>query len=1068
MPLVRVDRESSDDVLMGLLDANVHHELDPAHERHRWFSSGLARTGVFASVVLVGALVGCFLGVHLFAQPQAPSTSLWQAEGKAEFFSCDVCKVGQCDRDDPQGPCVWYAPPIDEKGAYHCSVKSCDEVPQEHSDSQSSCWQYEGISYYSIYDKSAPCLFADVQDVSDGDYEEYEEEDVTEEPTTTKRTTLRSTSTRGATTTTKRLTTTTAPTTSPTTAPATKTHTTTKLTTSTHEMTSTSSSLTAAPRARPTASATAAPESTSTSAATTATTQVHEEDSTTAAHRTSKHTEKHPEKHAEKHAEKHPEGHSKKSASKSKVEEPEATEQATAPPQPAPPSSGVGIFSRQAAKIEEEAEVRLPELTAYWDVGTCGPMGEDGDDYHKEWCGGLTEKPDCAPVVHVNYTTCASLKARLAYVSGSGKEGDEARTWIKGCEYMYFAQYECIASTTTTTTVTTTTRSLTSTTATSSTTSATSTTSSSSTSTSSSSSTSTTSSSSSSSTTSGTNTSTFTTSSSSTSSSTNEPGSCPQPVLGQGFDTSDCEGVFPPNGTCVVRCASTYTGGEAEFSCTEDESFIGVAPVCHSTTTTTSSSTLSSTTSSTSSTWKSTTHRLELQLLDTQHDYEWSLRRKSNFSANKSNWTSKAGFPPNCNHKFKVPDPPLLAPDFNGIQVPDVCFEDTGPHYVYVIGDWGGTMTPTGPKPANQRAPHTEVDGVDDQAQQRVAAQMAWRAKHGRAPDYFLNVGDNFYWAGLDIQCGAAPAYQVMPTGQFHWNFEMIYVGEGIEGKPWLSVLGNHDYGGYMYNKGWDQQISYTWSEAGRWMMPAQYWATKVHYPGFSVDYFFLDTNAFEAHDPHADPDHNICSKEHVKTNESGGCGKQGPKDVWDCPGWFQRLWDAQEPWIEKGLSEAVGDWQIIVTHFPPVWKKDYWISLSRRHGVDLIIAGHEHKLDIHNFGAENFMKPTAWIVSGGGGGITSEGFPDPQGFDDQYGFHELTLSKDLIEIQAISHGGIVRDVQFVSPVPRGENATKATSNATKNATVHGKHHGKTKKEKKDKEEEKKEEKSKPWFFFKK
>lgn len=495
-------------------------------------------------------------------------------------------------------------------------------------------------------------------------------------------------------------------------------------------------------------------------------------------------------------------------------------------------------------------------------------------------------------------------------------------------------------------------------------------------------------------------------------------------MLGSEYDTSDCAGIFP-NGTCVVRCAFGYLGGEEVFACTdEDNGSEGDAPHCMSSTTTTSTTTLTITT-----TWATTTNVLEGRMLDKERQLESRLR-------SGRNWSIDAGFPPNCSHKFKVPDPPLLATDFNGIRVPDVCFEAQGPHYVYVIGDWGGTMTPTGPTPANQRAPHTQVHGVDDVAQQRVAAQMANRAKH-RAPDYILNVGDNFYWAGLDIQCGAAPAYQLMPTGQFHWNFEMIYVGEGIEGKPWLSVLGNHDYGGYMFNKGWDQQISYTWSPEGRWMMPAQYWATKVHYPGFSVDYFFLDTNYLEAHEPHADPSHNICSKEHVVTNSSGGCGKEGPKDVWDCPDWFQRLKKAQEPWFEAEIDKSVADWQIVVTHFPPTWERERWVKMSRKYGIDLIVAGHEHKLDIHPPGSTNFLSPTAYIVSGGGGGITSEGFPDHEGYDDQYGFHELTLSKDMIVIQAISHGGIQRALEFVRPVPRAPraNKTRNVTNKTRNVT---------------------------------
>jgi len=379
---------------------------------------------------------------------------------------------------------------------------------------------------------------------------------------------------------------------------------------------------------------------------------------------------------------------------------------------------------------------------------------------------------------------------------------------------------------------------------------------------------------------------------------------------------------------------------------------------------------------------------------------------------------SDAGFPEGCKTKFTFPDPPLLASDFNGIRIPDVCFKEKGPHYVYVIGDWGGLQGDHGPTPANQRDDASFVKGVDDCAQQRVAGQMMNRAK-SRAPDYVLSVGDHFYWQGLNLQCGTAPAYQIVPTGQFEWNFEAIYYGEGLDGKPWLSVLGNHDYGGYIFNKGWDQQIAYTWSPNGRWVMPAQYYRTRVHYPGFSVDYFMIDSNEVEAKEPHADKNHNICSKEHVELDESAGCGKEGPKDVWDCPGWFARLWEMQQPWLEQALDESTADWQIIVTHFPPNWKADYWVPLAKKFGIDLFVTGHLHEQELHYMEPANFLRPTAWIVSGGGGGITSESVPSREGYDDQYGFFELTLTKDVIEIQGISHGGMQRVLAFLKPVHR-------------------------------------------------
>mmetsp|Transcript_104294 Transcript_104294/g.316644 ORF Transcript_104294/g.316644 Transcript_104294/m.316644 type:complete len:153 (+) Transcript_104294:3-461(+) len=96
-------------------------------------------------------------------------------------------------------------------------------------------------------------------------------------------------------------------------------------------------------------------------------------------------------------------------------------------------------------------------------------------------------------------------------------------------------------------------------------------------------------------------------------------------------------------------------------------------------------------------------------------------------------------------------------------------------------------------------------------------------------------------------------------------------------------------------------------------------------------------------------------------------------------------------------------------------------MDVTRKHGIDLFVNGHVHRQQLHHDGPENFLKPTAWIVSGGGGGITSEDVPDLEGMDDQYGFFELVLSKELIEIHGISHGGMLRSTAFVRPRPRAD-----------------------------------------------
>jgi len=122
---------------------------------------------------------------------------------------------------------------------------------------------------------------------------------------------------------------------------------------------------------------------------------------------------------------------------------------------------------------------------------------------------------------------------------------------------------------------------------------------------------------------------------------------------------------------------------------------------------------------------------------------------------------------------------------------------------------------------------------------------------------------------------------------------------------------------------------------------------------------------------------------------------------------------------MDSALSASVADWQVIVVHHPPegMWGAKDWSRICPQHGVDLIIAGHRHRQEIHGPNSEsNILRPTAYIVSGGGGGITAENTPEHDGQDDEYGFVDLTLSKEEIMIEALSHSGEVRSTTCVRP----------------------------------------------------
>merc|ERR1719444_373758 len=72
-------------------------------------------------------------------------------------------------------------------------------------------------------------------------------------------------------------------------------------------------------------------------------------------------------------------------------------------------------------------------------------------------------------------------------------------------------------------------------------------------------------------------------------------------------------------------------------------------------------------------------------------------------------------------------------------------------------------------------------------------------------------------------------------------------------------------------------------------------------------------------------------------------------------------------------------DWQMIVTHFPPSYHTLRELTpLVEKHGVDLIMAGHSHLQMVwyQQTYIDYDIGDTAWVISGGGGGVSSEGPP--------------------------------------------------------------------------------------------
>merc|ERR1711972_323002 len=264
---------------------------------------------------------------------------------------------------------------------------------------------------------------------------------------------------------------------------------------------------------------------------------------------------------------------------------------------------------------------------------------------------------------------------------------------------------------------------------------------------------------------------------------------------------------------------------------------------------------------------------------------------------------------------------------------------------------------------------------------------------------------------------------------QFDQVFEGVYSGGAMAGKPWLSVLGNHDWGGRVFNNGWDQQIAYTWA-SNRWIMPAPYFMVPVEFSDqdFTIDVYMLDSNFIDANEPSEDPEHNICGSKHNAPDAT--CGAiGGPEDIESCPAFFAQLWEEQKVWLEKLMSKSEATWQIVVTHFPcgeDGENQAWYRKLYESYGLDFLVTGHRHDQEmwLPEMTYKNFMGGLTCIVTGGGGGITSEATPDANNTEDwygegQYGFFDLTISKTALKVESVNWDGKVMKSTVVYPNPR-------------------------------------------------
>ena len=304
-------------------------------------------------------------------------------------------------------------------------------------------------------------------------------------------------------------------------------------------------------------------------------------------------------------------------------------------------------------------------------------------------------------------------------------------------------------------------------------------------------------------------------------------------------------------------------------------------------------------------------------------------------------------------------------------------------------------------------------------------AQSAGRLQ----PKVIIGHGDNFYWNGV----GPGDV-----TSRFQTTFEKVYSQPELQGVRWISVMGNHDYGGSMYICGegdgrfqpckstaelidalrakFTLQSTY---QSDRWYMPSQYFKYTIQQGDVSIDIFNVDTNFADSHGArqiccqcygYAKGDDKSCSN--VDRGNKYCVG--GSTEMYDaCYNEIGSWFDDSLRQIERDAKASTADWKIVNSHYSPHFhmsppKMKRWYDVLRKNNIQVFLNGHTHG-ENHDYATFK----THFFENGAGGGIQSETSGKPNGIteldnvwignDAPYGFFEISASKVWLRMRFIT-----------------------------------------------------------------
>jgi tartrate-resistant acid phosphatase type 5 len=234
------------------------------------------------------------------------------------------------------------------------------------------------------------------------------------------------------------------------------------------------------------------------------------------------------------------------------------------------------------------------------------------------------------------------------------------------------------------------------------------------------------------------------------------------------------------------------------------------------------------------------------------------------------------------------------------------------------IGDWGGYQL-----------------GIEKQTNVlNLASQIS------KERDYFavLNTGDNFY------ECGITSTNDSQITTNFINVFNPT--------KPWIGVLGNHDYG---YNP--QAQVDLTNSQQ-YWYIPKRYYKKNID----TIDLFMLDTSPCISDYRKNKMKHwNPCDKPSYKCK---------PLDL-ECKfheNILEQNCTKQFIWFESEISKSTAKWKVVVGHhrIDEINVEPFGNIVDEF--ASIYINGHKHQLNHYTY-----KNKSKYLTTGAGSMVLSD-----------------------------------------------------------------------------------------------